>query len=76
MPVVHDRYRVIRELSSTLYGWVFACEDMQGRLGPAPPATAIAPVAIKQVSLERIAAFMRDHPQDGHTPDNPIVEKE
>ncbi|KAE9008850.1 hypothetical protein PF011_g10534 [Phytophthora fragariae] len=76
MPVVHDRYRVIRELSSTLYGWVFACKDMQGRLGPAPPATAIAPVAIKQVSLERMAAFMRDHPQDGHTPDNPIVEKE
>ncbi|EGZ25089.1 hypothetical protein PHYSODRAFT_326158 [Phytophthora sojae] len=76
MPVIHDRYRVIRELSATLYGWVFACEDMQGRMQPAPPSVTNVPVVIKQVSLERMAAFMRDHPQEGHTPDNPIVEKE
>ncbi|KAE8968342.1 hypothetical protein PR003_g24031 [Phytophthora rubi] len=49
---------------------------MQGRTQPAPPSAANAPVVIKQVSLERMAAFMHDHPQDGHTPDNPIVEKE
>ncbi|KAG6949019.1 hypothetical protein JG688_00014825 [Phytophthora aleatoria] len=76
MPVIHDRYRVIRELSSTLYGWVFACEDMCDRLEPAPPSAANVPVVIKQVSLERMATFMRDHPSDGHIPDNPIVEKE
>jgi serine/threonine protein kinase len=76
MPVIHDRYRVARELSSTLYGWVFACEDMRGRSEPAPPSAANQSVVIKQVSLERMAAFMRDHPADGHTPDNPIVEKE
>ncbi|KAG7378948.1 NUAK SNF1-like kinase 1 [Phytophthora pseudosyringae] len=76
MPVIHDRYRVARELSSTMYGWVFACEDMRGRLEPAPPSAVNVPVAIKQVSLERMASFMRDHPSDGHTPDNPVVEKE
>jgi serine/threonine protein kinase len=76
MPVIRDRYRVIRELSSTLYGWVFACEDMQGRSEPAPPSATNAPVVIKQVSLERMMDFMQSHPLDGHTPDNPIAEGE
>ncbi|KAF1792790.1 Calcium/calmodulin-dependent/calcium-dependent protein kinase [Phytophthora cactorum] len=57
MPVIHDRYRL------TLYGWVFACEDMCDRLEPAPPSAANVPVVIKQVSLERMATFMRDHHQ-------------
>ncbi|GMF45973.1 unnamed protein product [Phytophthora fragariaefolia] len=74
MPVVHERYRVIRSLSSTLYGWVFACEDMQARVETT--ARPNAPVVIKQISLELMTAFMRNHPDDGHTPDNPIVEKE
>ncbi|KAF4320897.1 hypothetical protein BBO99_00003698 [Phytophthora kernoviae] len=76
MTVIHERYRIIRELSPTLYGWVFACEDMQQRMGPAPPAANISAVAIKQVSLERMTNFMQDHPCDGHTPDNPVVERE
>ncbi|ETP30087.1 serine/threonine protein kinase [Phytophthora nicotianae P10297] len=76
MPVIHDRYRVIRELSSTLYGWVFVCEDMRGRLEPAPPSATNVSVVIKQISLQRMATFMRDHPPDAHIPDNPIVEKE
>ncbi|KAL4161059.1 hypothetical protein PRNP1_001616 [Phytophthora ramorum] len=76
MPVIHDRYRVIRELSSTLYGYVFACEDMRGSGGLAPPSATTAPAVIKQVSLERMTSFMQDHPSEGHTPDNPIVEKE
>ncbi|KAK1934423.1 Serine/threonine-protein kinase HSL1 [Phytophthora citrophthora] len=65
-----NEYRVIQELSTTLYGWVFTCEDMRGS------ATAIAPVVIKQVSLERMANFMEEYPMEGHTPDNPIIEKE
>ncbi|KAG6974612.1 hypothetical protein JG688_00002949 [Phytophthora aleatoria] len=73
MPVVHDRYRVISSLSSTLYGRVFVCEDMQSMSGP---TRTIAPVVIKQVSLERMTTFMKEHPYDGHTPDNPIIEKE
>uniref|UniRef100_H3GGK1 Protein kinase domain-containing protein n=1 Tax=Phytophthora ramorum TaxID=164328 RepID=H3GGK1_PHYRM len=76
MPVIHDRYRVIRELSSTLYGYVFACEDMRGSGGLAPSFATTAPAVIKQVSLERVASFMQDHSNEGHTPDNPIVEKE
>ncbi|KAL3664147.1 hypothetical protein V7S43_011029 [Phytophthora oleae] len=71
MPVIHDRYRVTHSLSTTLYGWVFACEDMRDS-----SSLAIAPVVIKQVSLERMTSFMKLHPEDGHTPDNPIVEKE
>ncbi|KAG7378949.1 NUAK SNF1-like kinase 1 [Phytophthora pseudosyringae] len=76
MPVVHDRYRVINSLSSTLYGSVFACEDMHGTSDPTLPSTAAVPVVIKQVSLERMASFMKEHPYEGHTPDNPIIEKE
>ncbi|ETI32105.1 serine/threonine protein kinase [Phytophthora nicotianae CJ01A1] len=75
MSVVHDRYRVVSSLSSTLYGRVFACEDMQKRK-MTDLAPTIAPVVIKEISLERMTKYMREHPYDGHTPDNPIIERE
>ncbi|KAG1693875.1 hypothetical protein DVH05_022795 [Phytophthora capsici] len=70
MTVVHDRYQIIQSLSTTLYGGVFTCEDMRGS------SIANVPVVIKQVSLERMASFMKENPVGSHTPDNPIVEKE
>ncbi|EGZ23313.1 hypothetical protein PHYSODRAFT_263398 [Phytophthora sojae] len=73
MPEIRDRYRVIQELSSTLYGWVFVCEDM-GNFAPA--AASISSVVIKQVSLERMANISLANPTDDRLPDNPIVEKE
>ncbi|KAG7387041.1 NUAK SNF1-like kinase 1 [Phytophthora pseudosyringae] len=75
MLVAHDRYRVIRQLSSTPYGCVLACEDIQEKGKPALTAMASS-VVVKQVSLERMAAFMRSYPADGHIPDNPVIESE
>ncbi|KAL4106314.1 hypothetical protein PRIC1_004365 [Phytophthora ramorum] len=71
MPVIHDRYRVVRELSTTLYGWVYSCEDIDS-----PLTASDASVVIKQVSLDRMTNFVQTHPSNGHIPDNPIVERD
>ncbi|KAG6599652.1 serine/threonine protein kinase [Phytophthora cinnamomi] len=76
MPVIHERYRVIRELSPTLYGWVSVCEDMHARVDLASPAAPISSVVIKQVSLERMTNIALNNSSSGHLPDNPVVEKE
>ncbi|KAG3006953.1 hypothetical protein JG687_00010138 [Phytophthora cactorum] len=76
MQVLHDRYRVTRDLSVTLYGCVLACQDTQGEQKLEPKTALVSPVVVKQVSLERMASVMRDFPSDGHMPDNPFVEKE
>ncbi|ETI55690.1 serine/threonine protein kinase [Phytophthora nicotianae CJ01A1] len=76
MFVLHDRYRVVREISLTIYGWIYVCEDMRGESGCAPESTTISSVIIKQVSLGRMASFMQDCPDDGHVPDNALAEKE
>ncbi|KAE9073247.1 hypothetical protein PF010_g25144 [Phytophthora fragariae] len=67
MPVIHDRYRVIRELSSTLYGWVFVCEDT---------LASISSVVVKQVSLERMTTISLSTSSNDRLPDNPIIERE
>ncbi|GMF21268.1 unnamed protein product [Phytophthora fragariaefolia] len=76
MPVIREQYRVIRELSSTLYGWIFVCEDTLAGDGLVPATASIPSVIIKQVSLERMAGVTLNNPSDGHLPDNPIVERE
>ncbi|OWZ17482.1 Serine/threonine protein kinase [Phytophthora megakarya] len=76
MQLLHNRYRVTRELNITLYGSVLACEDTLGKPELEPKTALMSPTVIKQVSLERMASVMRDFPSDGHIPDNPFVEKE
>ncbi|RLN96395.1 hypothetical protein BBJ28_00003191 [Nothophytophthora sp. Chile5] len=76
MPVIHDRYRVVSELSETLYGWVYACEDLQCGVGSVLPSTSVAAVVIKQISLDCAASLRRAQPAHNHVPDDPLREKE
>lgn len=71
MPTIRNRYRVLRELSETSYGWVFECLD----------TTAVAPaddhslVAVKQVSLQRNARMWANRAHE-QMPDDPQRERE
>ncbi|KAJ8576502.1 hypothetical protein ON010_g2708 [Phytophthora cinnamomi] len=73
---IRDRYRVARELSSTLYGRVVVCETPQDKHKSSLAAFTTPSVVMKQVCLKRMANVIRDLPTDGHIPDNPMVEKE